>query len=213
MSSTDDMDARHGRILAELADAGMDVARGLHDASQRSRDNHELALLAEAFHAVSRSVRQTIALEFKLRHAPRLPAAPKPEPESKPASAPPSVPRDRPEQVCWNEHERADWDEPLDLLLAGGDREAVNTAIGASIARIRRGLATAGRALPATPEPGPTVAKGRDPDPDPPGPGPGRRNTLLSGASHRTAGFRAAPTRGDSGQGVARAHPPWRNSG
>ncbi|PZQ57812.1 MAG: hypothetical protein DI570_19405, partial [Phenylobacterium zucineum] len=69
MSSNDDMDARHGRMLVELAEAGMGVARSLYAATQQAPvSNQDFALLAEAFHTVSRSVRQTIALEFKLKH-------------------------------------------------------------------------------------------------------------------------------------------------
>ncbi|PZQ56008.1 MAG: hypothetical protein DI570_21350, partial [Phenylobacterium zucineum] len=68
MSSNVDMDARHGRMLAELAEAGMGLARSLFAASQQGVSNQDFALLAEAFHTVSRSVRQTIALEFKLKH-------------------------------------------------------------------------------------------------------------------------------------------------
>ena len=214
MSSTDDMDARHGRLLADLAEAGMDFARRLHAAALRPRGDHEFALLAEAFHTVSRSLRQTIALEFKLSHTPRAqvatfaPAAAKPEP----TSSAPSARRDRPEQVCWNEHERADWGERLDAPLAAGDPKAVGLAIDASIARIRRGLASAERVLPATSDP--TVATGDKRHPDPAPPRPGRRDALLSTASHR--GPDLGPPwnwRGSDGEGGVRPQLPWRNSG
>lgn len=150
MSSTDDMDARHGRMLAELAEAGMALARRVFAASRQAGNNHDLVQFTEAFHTVSRSVRQTIALEFKLRHAPREPAAPRPE--SKPAAAPPPKRADRPEQVRWNEYERSDWDEQLDALLRADDREAINAAVDDSIARIRRDLSRA--ASLAAPDPG-----------------------------------------------------------
>ncbi|MFP5431860.1 MAG: hypothetical protein ACLGIM_01895, partial [Alphaproteobacteria bacterium] len=162
MSSTDDMDARHGRMLAELAEAGMGVARSLYAATQQvSVSNADFALLAEAFHTVSRSIRQTIALELKLKHAPREPAAPKPEPPPAPAP-PPTVRPERPEQVYWNEYERADWSEPLDSLLLTGDADAINAAIETSVARIQRGLAKAERVLSPC-HPGRSEAQSRDP--------------------------------------------------
>ncbi|MEW5685586.1 MAG: hypothetical protein AB1942_11765, partial [Pseudomonadota bacterium] len=77
MSSHDDMEARHGRMLAELAETGMGVARWLYAATRRELSHADFALLAEAFHTVSRSIRQTIALELKLKHEPRQPAQPK----------------------------------------------------------------------------------------------------------------------------------------
>ncbi|WP_165844076.1 hypothetical protein [Phenylobacterium kunshanense] len=95
MSSDDDMEARHGRMLVELAEAGMGVAQRLHGALSRAEGVQELVLLGEAFHTVSRSIRQTIALEHKLRHAPREPAPPKPEP-ARPEPARPEPARPEP---------------------------------------------------------------------------------------------------------------------
>ena len=211
MSSTDDMDARHGRILAELAEAGMGLARRLFAASQQPGNNHDFVRLAEAFHTVSRSVRQTIALEFKLRHAPREPVAPKPEP--RPAAAPSPERPERPDQVYWNEYERADWDEPLDALLGSGDRAAINAAVDDSIARIRRDL---------------TQAEGvvAGPDPRRPGSGAGHvlsiasqarpqsRSALLSTSSRPGLDLRIPPRPGDHGDGGKPPRPPpWRRSG
>ncbi len=212
MSSTDDTDARHGRMLAELAEAGMGLARGLYAATQQAPvSNADFALLAEAFHSVSRSIRQTIALEFKLKHEPRQPAAPKPEP--KPESPPaPSPPRERPEQVYWNEYERADWNEPLDEALGSGDAAAINAAIEASVARIQRGLTRAERVL-TTCHPGLGAAQDRDPDVLRPKATPGRRSALLTTSSHRGPGLRVPRNRDDSGGGgKAPRPPPWRNT-
>jgi hypothetical protein len=211
MSSTDDMDARHDRMLAELAEAGMGVARRLSCALEDASDVQDLALLAEAFHTVSRSIRQTIALEFKLKHEPRQPAAPKPVP--KPAASPPPVRPERPEQVYWNEYERADWSEPLDAALSSGDADAVNAAIEKSVARIQRGLAKAERTL-TTCHPGLGAAQDRDPDVLRPPIISGRRSALLTTSSHRGPGLRVPRNRDDSGGGgSAPRPPPWRNSG
>jgi hypothetical protein len=215
MSSTDDMDARHGRMLAELAEAGMGLARRLSGALEEVSDVQDLVLLAETFHTVSRSIRQTIALEFKLKHQPREPAAPKPTPA--PAPSPPPERRERPEQVYWNEHERADWNDPLDEAVGSGDAAAINAAIEQSIARIQRGLTKAERVLTntnTTCHPGLGAAQDRDPDMLRPPIVSGRRSALLTTSSHRGPGLRVPRNRDDSGgSGKAPRPPPWRNSG
>lgn len=205
MSSNDEMDARHGRILAELAEAGMGLARRLFAASQQPANNHDFVRLAEAFHTVSKSVRQTIALEFKLRHAPREPVAPKPEP--KPAAVPPPERPERPEQVYWNEYERADWDDNLDLLLGAGNRDAINAAVDDSTARIRRDLAKAAGVLadPGHPAAKPeTHALNAAPQARPQG-----RSALLSTSSRPNLDLQTPPRNG----GPAPRPPPWLRSG
>lgn len=203
MSSSDDMDARHSRMLAEIAEAGMAMVGRLSEALHAAKDTQDLVTIANAFHKVTRAVRQTIALEFKLRHAPREPAALRPEP--KPAASPPPEREERPERADWNEYERPDWDEPLDALLSGDDREAINEALDISIARIRGDLTTAGAVLTTVCHPGLGEAQDRDPDLLRPKPEPGRRSALLSTSSHR------GPRNRDAAAGPAT--PPWRNSG
>jgi type IV secretory pathway VirB10-like protein len=221
MSSTDDMDARHGRMLAELAEAGMGVARSLYAATQAAPvSNADFALLAEAFHTVSRSIRQTIALEFKLKHAPREPAAPKPEPKpAPPPPTPPAAPGVRPEQVYWNEYERADWAERLDDALDAGDADAVSAAIEASVACIQRGLTKAERVLATTNNtsgchPALGAAQDRDPNVLRPKATSCRRSGLLTTSSHRGPGLRVPRNRDDAGGGGGTPRPPpWRGSG
>jgi hypothetical protein len=216
MSSTDDMDARHGRMLAELAEAGMGLARRLNCALEEISDVQDLVLLAETFHTVSRSIRQTIALEFKLKHEPRQPAAPKPDPAPTPSPSPER--RERPEQVYWNEYERADWNEPLDEALGSGDAAAMNAAIEQSVARIQRGLTKAERVLTSTNNtngchPGLGAAQDGDPDVLRPPTVPGRRSALLTTSSHRGPGLRVPRNRDDNGGGgKAPRPPPWRNT-
>ncbi len=212
MSSTDDMDARHGRMLAELAEAGMDLARRMFAASRQAGNNHDLVQLTEAFHTVSRSVRQTIALEFKLRHAPREPAAPRPE--SKPAAAPPPERADRPEQVRWNEYERSDWDERLDALLRADDRDAINAAVDDSIARIRRDLSrAAGLAAPDPGRPVPGAAPKRHVLSAAPPARPQGRSALLSTSSRPGLALRTFDPDKRKGGRQTPHPPPSRRSG
>lgn len=207
MSSTDDMDARHGRMLTELAEAGMELARRMFAASRQAGNNHDLVELTEAFHTVSRSVRQTIALEFKLRHAPREPAALRPEP--RPAAAPPPERADRPEQVCWNEYERADWDEQLDALMRAGDREAINAAVDDSIARIRRNLSrAAGLAGPGPGRPVSGAAPKRHVLSAAPPARPQGRSALLSTSSRPGLDLRTSPDPDKRKGGRQTPHPP-----
>ena len=210
MSSNDDMEARHGRMLAELAEAGMGVARRLSGALADAEDVQELVQLGEAFHSVSRSIRQTIALEFKLRHAPRKPAQPRPEP--KPATAPPPERPDAPERIYWNEYERCDWDEPLEALLDADDREAINEAVETSIARIRRNLTKADALL--APRSGRSEAKDRALA-SPASPArPRTRSALLGSSSSLAPPSLLRSVRDDSGGGTkAPRPPPWRSSG
>ena len=66
MSIATDMAEKHAHILGELADFGLNLARKLHGQAMAAETPEETANLAKAFHSVSRSVRQTLALEAKL---------------------------------------------------------------------------------------------------------------------------------------------------
>jgi hypothetical protein len=57
---------RQDRILAELSELGLTLARGLHGRALAAETAEEAQALSLAFHRISRSVRQTIALETKL---------------------------------------------------------------------------------------------------------------------------------------------------
>jgi len=153
MSIDDDMRERHGRVLAELAEAGMLMVRRLSQAMERTEDVQTQVQLGLAYHRVSRAVRQTMALEFRLAQearredrgavAPGRPPRPTPataEPERAASSRPPA------ERIGWSEHERNDSDEALDALdelleAEELDIEAVHDAVEASMARIRRDIA------------------------------------------------------------------------
>jgi hypothetical protein len=57
---------RQDRILAELSELGLTLARGLHGRALAAGTAEEAQVLSLAFHRISRSVRQTLALESKL---------------------------------------------------------------------------------------------------------------------------------------------------
>jgi hypothetical protein len=71
MPSPADMKERHTAGLAELAEMGLSLARDLH-ASALAAEPEAKAELALAFQRVSRSVRQTYALEQRLERERRL---------------------------------------------------------------------------------------------------------------------------------------------
>jgi len=66
MSDASDMAERHGRILAELAELGLGLARELQAQALAAETPAERAEAALAFQRVGRAVRQSIALEAKL---------------------------------------------------------------------------------------------------------------------------------------------------
>jgi hypothetical protein len=139
-----DMRERHGRVLAELAEVGMVMVRRLGEAMLQVADIQVQAQIGLAFHRVSRAVRQTMALEFRLAQAAHRDAVAlqPPLPARASASAPP---RPTAERVGWNEYERADSDEPLDALdelleAEDLDAETVHEAVETTMARLRRDL-------------------------------------------------------------------------
>ena len=63
---TTEMAERHGRILAELAELGMSAARAVHGDLMAAEEPQVRAELGLTFQRLSRSVRQSLALEAKL---------------------------------------------------------------------------------------------------------------------------------------------------
>jgi hypothetical protein len=64
-----EMAERHGRMLGRLSELGMSLAEGMHAqvaTAMEAGDPKAVAELTLTFHRVSRSVRQSIALEAKL---------------------------------------------------------------------------------------------------------------------------------------------------
>jgi len=66
MSAPPDMAERHGAVLARLAELGLTLAERLHEQAMAADDLKTTADLGLAFHRISRSVRQTLALEARL---------------------------------------------------------------------------------------------------------------------------------------------------
>jgi len=66
MEDAAEMTERHGRILAELAEIGMAIARDLQVQALEAETPEAKARAAAAFAPVARAVRQSLALEAKL---------------------------------------------------------------------------------------------------------------------------------------------------
>jgi hypothetical protein len=66
MSEPLEMIERRRRILAELSELGLASARDLHQRQLAAETAKDAALLANSLHRISRSLRQTLALEAKL---------------------------------------------------------------------------------------------------------------------------------------------------
>jgi regulator of protease activity HflC (stomatin/prohibitin superfamily) len=64
--ASEDRAGRYGRMLDELAELGMGLARRMHERAMEAEGPEEAERLALAFHRLSRSVRQTIALQARL---------------------------------------------------------------------------------------------------------------------------------------------------
>ena len=69
MSHDPDMTARHKALLGEFAELAMALARDLHAAALAAPEPEEKARLAQEFHRVGRSLRQTLALQARLDRA------------------------------------------------------------------------------------------------------------------------------------------------
>ena len=67
MATDAEMMERHARGLAELTELGLSLARDLHACALAEPDPKTKAEAALAFHRVSRSVRQSMALEARLK--------------------------------------------------------------------------------------------------------------------------------------------------
>jgi phosphate-selective porin len=67
MGTDAEMMERHARGLAELTELGLSLARDLHACALAEPDPKTKAETALAFHRVSRSVRQSMALEARLK--------------------------------------------------------------------------------------------------------------------------------------------------
>jgi hypothetical protein len=153
VSNIADMTERHRQALTELAELGLSLARKLHAQAETVDDVEQAAELSLAFHRVSRSVRQTIALEAKLERDARAAAN-----ENKPDAAvaePPLSPiqaaarlrnhtrklREAVQTLIYEALDREDADfimEDVDFQLASQDPAIMAVPVEAYIAKLKR---------------------------------------------------------------------------
>jgi len=153
-----DLTARHARGLAELSELGLSLARDLHACALAAEEPLAKAEVALAFHRVSRSVRQSMALEARLmrdlRRQEGEAGAEAVKVEKARLGARKAQVRAAVERLIWNEAETEDaglqlideLDERLDEAalyetFADGPVEAI-------VARLRADLGLAAAALP-----------------------------------------------------------------
>ena len=168
MIDTVEMAERHGRMLGRLSELGMSLAEGMHAqvaTAMEAGDPKAVAELTLTFHRVSRSVRQSIALEAKLvRDAARAEREAADEAERKRTAIlrdpvamvrRKAAVREAIERLIWTEREGEEAEELLDLLetrLAPGglDDEVYLEPLEDHIARL---CADLGLPLPDPPQP------------------------------------------------------------
>jgi hypothetical protein len=173
MSDTHQTLERSDVMLDELARMGLTLARELHQRATQTEDNEAAVRLALAFHHVSRSVRQSVALSARLQRERRRDAELRLDTAERRATA---QLQDRTgrvraaiEQLSWTE--TADWRtltrrEKLELLLnaeAASD-DFLDGPVEAPVARIARAMGLTLRAVPsATDAPAPEAPPGAEP--------------------------------------------------
>jgi len=137
MSTPLDMAERHARVLARLTEMGLALAERTFEDAEAAETPEARVEQVKAFHTISRSVRQTVALEARLVRQQALDAR---EAERTAVAAPPRKPggvelsrrigavRDAMTRVIWHEAEDADagnWMEEMleEELLAALQRD------------------------------------------------------------------------------------------
>ena len=157
------MAERRGRILAELAELGLSLARVAHERALAAETPEATSELALAFHRISRSVRQTLALEAKLErdraHQDREVRAEAARQHENGVARRKNQVRMAVERSVWNEAEGAEAERLIDELDDLLEEEALSDSftadpVEAHIERIRAdlGLAATGTPLLHRPE-------------------------------------------------------------
>src|ERR1700712_406060 len=117
MSDADGTIERSDLILDELATLGLTLARDLHKRAIEAEDADQAARLAMAFHHISRSVRQSLALQARLARERRQAGGRErddterretPRRDQRKAQVQAAVQR-----LVWTEHERPDDLDPI----------------------------------------------------------------------------------------------------
>lgn len=149
MQAPADMAERHGRILTELADLGLELARDLQGRARAASGEAAAGELARAFHNVARSVRQTLALEARLERDRKLAAR-----EAAHEAARERIDRvqkrrgqvrDAVARLIWTEYEGEEAEDLVDeaeslAFALSYEDDFLEAPIEASIARIREAL-------------------------------------------------------------------------
>lgn len=152
MSRALEMQSRHAAALSQLAELGLALAADLQRRALASDDDAVAAQLADSFHKVGRSVRQTMALEARLarEHAAEVRAASDEDERTRPAR----IARRRAElskaveRLIWTELEASEAiEEDGDDLMVGflcdelmvdiTDEEYAETSVPVLIARLK----------------------------------------------------------------------------
>ena len=124
MSTPPDMAERHTRVLARITELGLMLAEQTFEDAQAAETPAARIEAVKAFHTVSRSVRQSVALEARLarqqaqdtREAERTPAPPR-KPGGADISRRISAVREAVTRVIWHEAEDADYATDLEEAL------------------------------------------------------------------------------------------------
>jgi hypothetical protein len=155
MSSPAEMAERQGRMLAELAELGLALARELQARALSAEAPQETAHLAEAFHRISRSVRQSLALEAKLTRESVRDARDQREHQVRATAARRAARKallcEAVERAIWDEVEAPETAAPIYRDVAHFvEREAesetfLDEPVEAQVARIREALGVPGR--------------------------------------------------------------------
>jgi hypothetical protein len=153
MSSPAEMAERQGRMLAELAELGLELARDLQGRALAAEGPAEAAALADAFHRIARSVRQSLALEARLQRDAARDAREQREEAARAAAARRDARKaqlaKRVERLIWDEAERAEDAFALvrqarDHVEAEAETETfLDEPVEAQIARIRAAMEAA----------------------------------------------------------------------
>ena len=124
MSTPPDMAERHTRVLARITELGLMLAEQTFDDAQAAETPAERIEAVKAFHTISRSVRQSVALEARLarqqaqdvRDAERTPAPPR-KPGGADISRRITAVREAVTRVIWHEAEDADYATDMEEAL------------------------------------------------------------------------------------------------
>ena len=163
MAPTANTPDRHRAQLQELADLGMALARDLQAAALAAEAPAEKAELAQAFHRVARTVRQSMALQARLAREARRDVI---ETQQHATTARKAQVRARVRDMVWNEAEPSDCHaliHDLDDRLSDAEHlpAFAHEAVEQTIARLRAELGLT---------PGVPAARRRSAQPDGGGP-------------------------------------------